>query len=249
MSENNNILTSNEMKLCPAHKAEAASEAKNFHPALNQGESIKSIIEALLFSSERPLTTEQLKKVINNLEAKQINKVMEELKLEYEKTNRGLRIIEVAGGFVMTTAPHLSVFLKRLYKERRAERLSKPGLETLAVIAYKQPVTKFQIQSLRNVNIDGVMNSLLIKGLIRISGRKKAPGRPYVFGTTKQFLEHFGLNSLQELPKMEEFSNFAQQKNLIECLKRMKEAEGKTEKNITEIPEDTNGSKELAQEN
>lgn len=101
--------------------------------------------------------------------------------------------------------------MKKIYKGRTAERLSKPALETLAIIAYKQPVTKLEIESLRSVNIDGVIKNLLDKYLIRISGRKKAAGRPFVFSTTRQFLEYFGLKSLDELPKMEEFSALAQE--------------------------------------
>jgi len=97
-----------------------------------------------------------------------------------------------------------------LYKQRNAERLSRSALETLAIIAYKQPVTRLEIESLRNVNIDGVMKSLLDKGLIRVAGRKNSPGRPKVFATTRQFLEHFGLKSLEELPKMEGFSALAE---------------------------------------
>jgi len=96
-------------------------------------------------------------------------------------------------------------FLKKFYKDRSVDKLSKPALESLAIIAYKQPLTKSEIESLRNVNVDGVMKSLLEKNLIRISGRKKVPGRPFVFGTTRQFLEHFGLKSLEDLPKFEDF--------------------------------------------
>jgi segregation and condensation protein B len=171
------------------------------------GDNVKSVIEALLFASEKPLTIEQVKKVLDNLEATQIRKVFEELKADYEQSNRGVRISEIAGGFQMITATAFAPFLKKLYKERNVERLSKPALETLAIIAYKQPVTKIEIESLRNVNIDGVIKNLLDKYLVRIAGRKKAPGRPYVFGTTRKFLEYFGLKSLDELPKVEEFLN------------------------------------------
>ena len=167
----------------------------------------KSVIEALIFSSDRPLAIEQIKKVLDNLEATEIRAIIEALKGDYEAARRGMRIMEVAGGFQMTTAPDYAVFLKKLYKQKRAERLSRPALETLAIIAYKQPVTKLEIESLRSVNIDGVMENLTEKGLVRIAGRKKAPGRPLVFGTTRQFLEHFGLKSLDELPKIENFGN------------------------------------------
>ncbi len=163
----------------------------------------KSVIEALLFASEKPLTIEQARNILDNMEANEVRRLLEELKSDYEQANRGIRITEVAGGFQMITSTNFAPFLKKFFKERHVERLSKPALETLAIIAYKQPLTKLEIESLRNVNVDGVMKSLLDKNLIRISGRKKAPGRPHVFATTKQFLEYFGLKTLEELPKME----------------------------------------------
>ncbi len=169
----------------------------------------KSVIEAVLFSSDKPLTLEQIKYVLDGLETRDIRKLIEELSAEYVASNRGLRIIEIAGGFQMITAPAFVSFLRKLYKGRRVERLSKPALETLAIIAYKQPLTKCESESLRNVNVDGVIGNLLKKDLIRIAGRKKAPGRPLVFGTTRRFLEYFGLKSLDELPKMEDFSKLS----------------------------------------
>lgn len=166
----------------------------------------RAVIEALLFSSDRPLPLEQIRNVLDNLDTNQIRAVLAELSSEYEKNNSGMRITEIAGGFQMVSAQNLSPFLKKLYKQRNVERLSKQALETLAIIAYKQPLTRLEIESLRNVNIDGVMKTLLDKGLIRIAGRKKAPGRPKVWATTRQFLEYFGLKSLEELPKIENFS-------------------------------------------
>lgn len=168
-------------------------------------DNIKAVIEALLFSSERPLTLEQIKGALDNFGVDEIRKCVEELSSEYEKNNRGMRIIEIAGGFQMITPPAFVSFLRKLYKQHRVERLSAAALETLAIIAYKQPLTRLQIESIRNVNVDGMIKGFLDKGLIRISGRKKAPGRPKVYGTTRQFLEHFGLKSLEELPKIEEF--------------------------------------------
>ena len=172
----------------------------------------RSVIEALLFSSDKPLSIEQIKNVLDNLDAQEIRSELTELNKEYEASNRGIRITEIAGGFQMITAPNLAPFLKKLYKQRNVERLSKPALETLAIIAYKQPLTRADVESLRNVNIDGVMKSLSDKDLIRVTGRKKSPGRPKVYGTTRQFLEYFGLKSLDELPKIENFSTLAQEK-------------------------------------
>ncbi len=166
----------------------------------------KSVIEALLFSSDSPLTVEQIKNVIEDLDKAQIRQMLLELGSEYENTNRGMRLIEVAGGYRMVTPPGLAPFLKKLYKQRRPDKASKPALETLAIIAYKQPVTKMDIAALRNVNVDGVVASLLGKDFIRIAGRKNAPGRPIVYSTTRTFLEYFGLNSLDDLPKIDKFT-------------------------------------------
>lgn len=173
---------------------------------------LKSAIEALIFASEKPITVEQIKKVLDGLDAPSINRIITELKNEYEAQNRGIRVVEIAGGFQMITNSNFASFLKKLLKSRNSEKLSKPALESLAIIAYKQPLTKAEIESLRNVNVDGVMKSLVEKNLIRICGRKKVPGRPFVFGTTREFLEHFGLKSLQDLPKMEDFTVLAQEK-------------------------------------
>jgi segregation and condensation protein B len=166
---------------------------------------IRAAIEALLFASEKPLTLEQIKEALDNIGTVEIRKHIEELRDEYEKTNRGIRIIEIAGGFQMITAPIFISFLKKLYKQHRAEKLSVPALETLAIVAYKQPVTRLQVEAIRNVDVDGMLKGLIEKDLIRVTGRKKAPGRPKVYGTTRRFLEHFGLRSLEELPKIEEF--------------------------------------------
>jgi segregation and condensation protein B len=178
---------------------------------------VKAVIEAMLFASEKPLTLEQMRNALDNLQALEINALIEELRAEYEAENRGMRIIHVAGGFQMVTPANLAPFLKKLYKQRQADKLSKPSLETLAIIAYKQPLTKLEVESLRNVNVDGVIKTLLDRDLIRIAGRKKAPGRPKVYGTTRQFLEYFGLKSLEELPKTE---------NLVPLLEKKEEANG-----------------------
>ena len=168
-------------------------------------DNIKAVIEALLFASDKPLTLEQIKNVLEDLGTDDIRAALEELRSEYEKDNRGIHIAEIAGGFQIVTAPNFAPFLKKLYKGRLVERLSRPALETLAIIAYKQPITRLQIESIRDVNVDGVIKNLLDKDLIRIWGRKKAPGRPHLFGTTRRFLEYFGLKSLDELPKVEDF--------------------------------------------
>jgi len=173
---------------------------------------LKSAIEALIFASEKPITVEQIKKVLGGLDTLSINKIVFELKNDYQAQNRGMRVVEIAGGFAMITCSDFAPFLKKLFKNRYSDKLSKPALESLAIIAYKQPLTKSEIESLRNVNVDGVIKSLMDKNLIRICGRKKVSGRPFVYGTTGEFLEHFGLKSLQDLPKMEDFTVLVQEK-------------------------------------
>lgn len=167
---------------------------------------IRSAIEAMLFASEKPLTLEQMRPALDNLAPQELRKAIDELKAEYEQNNRGIRVAEIAGGFQMVTATGFSPFLKKLFRGRQSDRLSKQALETLAIIAYKQPLTRLEIETLRNVNVDGVMKSLGDKNLVRICGRKKAPGRPFVYGTTRQFMEYFGLKSLEDLPKIEELN-------------------------------------------
>lgn len=167
---------------------------------------IKSVIEAILFSNDKPILVEQIRdNLLQDLESSKIRSILEELKLEYENQDRGLRVIEVAGGFQMVTASKFVDFLKKFYRGQKKGRLSRPTLETLAIIAYKQPVTKLQIKSIRGVDVDGIINGLKDSGIIRIVGRRRAPGRPFLYGTTRQFLEYFGLKSLEDLPKVEDF--------------------------------------------
>lgn len=178
---------------------------ENFHIP-----SLKAAIEAFLFVSEKPLLVDQIKGVFDGLEPVKIREALLELKSDYENSGKGLRIAEIAGGFQIVTSLEVADILKKFYKLRDAARLSKSALETLAIIAYKQPVTRLDIESLRGVNVDGMVRSLMEKNLIRIAGRKDIIGRPFVYATTKQFLEYFGLASLEGLPKIEEFTKNAQ---------------------------------------
>lgn len=166
----------------------------------------KRIIEALLFTSEKPIAVDQIKEVLDEIDSKDIRAIILELKSEYETLGRSFKIYEVAGGFQMVTEPAFAEYLKRFYKAKSKDKLTKPALETLAIIAYRQPITRADIEDIRGVNVDGVVKTLAERLLIRITGRKDAPGRPILYGTTKEFLERFGLNSLSELPKLSEFT-------------------------------------------
>ena len=171
-----------------------------------KSEEIKRVIEAILFVSEKPLPLEEIKNVVEEKDSNLVRGIIQELKSEYIQQNRSFDIKEVAGGYQMITKPEFSAWLKKLYKTRFTEKLSGPALETLAIIAYKQPLTRAEMEAIRGVNVDGVLKTLLDRGLIRVAGRKDVIGRPIIYGTTKRFLEYFGLNSLEELPSLREFT-------------------------------------------
>jgi segregation and condensation protein B len=168
---------------------------------------LKYVIEALLFASERPLTADQIKQAFEeDLSAEDVSSSLEALKTEYESQQRGFRLFEIAGGYQLVTDPRFAPYLKKFYQEREKKRLSQASLETLSVIAYRQPVTRADIEFIRGVNVDGALKTLLEKGLVKIVGRKEVPGRPMLYGTTKEFLDHFGLKSVKELPALSEYS-------------------------------------------
>ncbi|MGE5279231.1 MAG: SMC-Scp complex subunit ScpB [Deltaproteobacteria bacterium] len=166
----------------------------------------KSILESLIFIANRPITVEELRKVVEDMEPAEIKEAVDEIRRAYEERMSGVRVVEIAGGYMMVTAPSSAASVKTFYKIKNTERLSGPSLETLAIVAYKQPVTRVDIEAIRGVNADGVLRSLAEKNLVRVVGRKEVIGRPFVYGTTRFFLDYFGLKSLAELPKIEEFA-------------------------------------------
>lgn len=170
-----------------------------------QIEYIKGIIEAILFVSDKPVTVEQFKQVVDEASPSDIEKIIGLLKDDYAQKVGGITIADIAGGYQMLSNPSYAAYIRAFYKTRTKEKLSRPSLETLAIIAYKQPVSRADIEIIRGVNSDGVMAHLLSKGLVKIVGRKEVAGRPFLYGTTKEFLEYFGLKSLEDLPKLEEF--------------------------------------------
>jgi segregation and condensation protein B len=182
---------------------------------------LKKIVEALIFVSEKPVSIETLRDVVKNVEATDVRAIIEELNGEYSSTGRSFQIKEIAGGFQMLTDPVYSRWISVLYK-KGPDRLSGPSLETLAIIAYKQPLTRSDIEAIRGVNVDGVLHTLEERKFIRMKGRLEAPGRPILYGTTTEFLQHFGLRSLEELPKLKEFQesdlDFVRDKNKAEVI-------------------------------
>ena len=160
---------------------------------------IKPIIESLLFAAEGPLSLDQIKKALPDTEKGEIKAVLTELKDEFENRNGGFVLHEVAGGFQFRTRPEHKEFIQRLYQPTAA-RLSKAALETLAIIAYRQPVMRSEIEHIRGVNSGNTIRLLLDRKLVRILGRREIPGRPMVYATTQKFLETFDLKDLKDLP-------------------------------------------------
>jgi segregation and condensation protein B len=161
------------------------------------------VVEAMLFASDVPLEVERIREVLDLENAAAARGLVEELVARYEGEPRGLAIVEVGGGYRMVTRPELAPWLVRLARARTRVRLSRPALETLAIIAYKQPVSRPELDAVRGVNSDAVLDNLLERRLIRIGGRKEAPGRPFLYETTREFLVAFGLRDLHDLPKVE----------------------------------------------
>lgn len=165
--------------------------------------SLKHIVESLLFASEKPLTAREIHGVLPDVKIADISSAMRVLRYEYEALGRSFTLKEVADSYQFRSHPEYGSYILTLY-QASPSRLSRAGLETLAIIAYKQPILRQEIERLRGVDSGGVVKMLLEKGLVRIVGRKNLPGRPLIYGTTRKFLEVFDLKDLESLPKMKE---------------------------------------------
>ncbi len=183
------------------HSPASGAEAK---PRLDQTQ-LKAIIESLIFASPEPLTHKMLFKLLADEPKEDVTAAVTALKQDYADRG-GLHLTEVAGGYQITTRPEFHEWVRRLFNERSAAKLSVQALETLAVIAYKQPITAAEIGEIRGVNTAGVLSTLLERHLIKIVGRKNVIGRPFLYGTTREFLIRFGLNDLADLPKVEDMA-------------------------------------------
>jgi segregation and condensation protein B len=168
---------------------------------------IKSIIEALLFAGSEPLKPSEIREVISpavQLTEGEIRAMIDKLREEYRSSSRSFTIAEVAGGYRLQTLPEYAEWIGKLRAAPSKRKLSAPALETLAIVAYRQPITKAEIEAIRGVNIDGVLENLADRELVETRGRKQAVGKPHLYVTTRKFLEHFGLRDLKDLPQIEE---------------------------------------------
>jgi segregation and condensation protein B len=165
-------------------------------------EQLKAIIECLIFTSEIPLTVDKIRNVVEDISKKEIKELIEELMVEYQNQDRGIFIREVAHGYQFCTKSEYSLWVQK-FRKTKPYHLSQATLETLAIVTYKQPVTKAEVEAIRGVDCSGVLKSLMDKKLVTILGKKDVIGRPFLYGTTPKFLEVFGLDKLANLPSIE----------------------------------------------
>lgn len=187
---------------------------------------LSRILEALLFASDRPLRTRELRQLMPEVGPKELADAFRELGEEYDRTGRSFELVEIEGGHQVLTRREYALWVRRLRSEVRTMRLSRAAVETLAIIAYRQPTTRSEIEQIRGVDAGGVLRTLLDRDLITLRGRAEGVGRPLLYGTTDFFLNHFGLKGLDELPKIEELAEIMKSKEMAEIEAEVEEALG-----------------------
>ena len=164
----------------------------------------KQVIEALIFASSKPISAAEIRKVAKSLTPSQIKEYASQIQQEYLATNRPFELVEVAGGYEIATRKEFAPWIFKIELQKKVKQASHSALETLAILGYKQPLTRAEIEELRGVDTSGVIATLMEKDFVKIVGKKEVPGRPFLYGTTDKFLEHFGLNDLTDLPNIDE---------------------------------------------
>ncbi|UCC98290.1 MAG: SMC-Scp complex subunit ScpB [Phycisphaerales bacterium] len=195
--ENEQEIEDNGSQTLEDERSDVSQPDQDFEPT------VESVVEAVLFASDEPLPDARLANIVET-SAKQVRECIENLNNKYRANNSAFRVEQIAGGYQMLTLSPYNHWLKKLLRVRSDNKLSPAALETLAIIAYKQPVIRADVEAIRGVAVGEVIRSLCYKGLVKIVGRAEVLGRPMLYGTTKRFLEVFGLNTLKDLPKVEE---------------------------------------------
>jgi segregation and condensation protein B len=167
---------------------------------------LSRLVEALLFASDAPLSVSEIARVHEDLDEDRVEELIAELRADYEREERSFGIFEIAGGYQLLTRTEFAPLLERFETVRASPRLSIPALETLAIIAYRQPVGRAEVEEIRGVAAGGVLKTLQERGLVEVVGRAEGLGRPLLYGTTRMFLDHFGFNGLADLPRPDELS-------------------------------------------
>ena len=189
----------------PAHAGKAESPLSG----------LQGIVEAILFVSGEPISVDRLQGVVEGVSRTELMSALRALQTDYAAEGRGLQVVEVAGGFQIATRPDCAPWIKRLERAKAGAKLSRSAMETLAIVAYKQPLVRAEIEQIRGVDTAGVLKTLLDRRLIRIVGRKDIPGRPIMYGTTKQFLQAFGLKDLGSLPALRDIKDLREAEQFI----------------------------------
>ena len=229
-------------------------------PELRIPATLKALVEALIFAAQEPLSLNQIRAVYQgegvwkdesrSMDPETLRRLVSDLNKEYEKDNRPFRIVQIAGGYQFATLSVYAEWLGKLYKEQGRRKLSQSGVETLAIVAYKQPITKAEVEKIRGVNCDYVLKTLLEKELLAITGRAESVGRPLLYGTTKEFLKHFGLNDITDLPRPREIeeilgeSQFETERRMLEAqagAEQMKKEQDDFKSRLPHIPQKKSG--------
>lgn len=207
-------------------------------PALSDQRALKGILEALLFVTAEPIPVTRFQALLGAVTKQDVDDALAGLAQDYEQEGRGLQLAEVAGGYRLVTKAEFAPWLKRLEKVKAPSKLSRSAVESLAIIAYKQPIVRAEVEQIRGVETSGVIRTLLERKLVRIVGRKEEPGRPIMYGTTKFFLEHFGLRDLSQLPPLREFKELGESEQAMLPIEDMVVVDGAS------VPQDTASSDE-----
>ena len=194
---------------------EAGVEAANSQAEAIDARELKAILEAVLFVSPEPVPVARLMSILGTVSKAEVVQALEILTRDLDQDGRGIQLVQVAGGYRLVTKQEYGPWLKRMDKAKTAQKLSRSALESLAIIAYKQPLVRAEIEEIRGVETSGVLRTLCERKLVRIVGRKDVPGRPIMYGTTKFFLEHFGLQDLSQLPPLREFKELGESEQAL----------------------------------
>lgn len=193
-----------------------ASPEHNDQMQAEQDQKLKSAIESLLFIAGNPISLDRLKGIFEDATREQIVAQIDLLQQEYEDRGAGIMLAEVAGGYQLATRPENALWIRKFRSVKISSKLSRPALETLAIVAYKQPITRTEVEAVRGVNIGGIMRNLMERRLVKIVGKKDVPGKPMMYGTTQDFLQYFGLKDLSSLPTLKEFQELEAGENIMQ---------------------------------
>jgi segregation and condensation protein B len=214
-TENELVLEVVEVREPEAEALEAGVESVSSQPEAIDVRELKAILEAVLFVSPEPVPVARLMSIVGTVSKAEVVQALDILEHDLDQEGRGIQLVQVAGGYRLVTKQEYGPWLKRMDKAKAAQKLSRSALESLAIIAYKQPLVRAEIEEIRGVETSGVLRTLCERKLVRIVGRKDVPGRPIMYGTTKFFLEHFGLQDLTQLPPLREFKELGESEQAL----------------------------------